>query len=99
MMFETSELEHLPDVFSILFKTSGLRYIQQICTIMYKTSTLYIVCTGRFYHDICLMQVIFGTGASLEAITMSANVGFVRAAANQVRCRTCRDTPGGDTAL
>lgn len=34
----------------------------------------------HFFH----LQVIFGTGDALQAITVSANVGFVRAAMNQV---------------
>ena len=30
------------------------------------------------------VQVIFGSGDDLKAITMTANLGFIRAAANQV---------------
>ena len=32
-----------------------------------------------------VFQIIFGTGDTLQAITASANVGFVRAAENQVK--------------
>ena len=32
-----------------------------------------------------VFQIIFGTGDTLQAITVSANVGFVRAAENQVK--------------
>ena len=32
-----------------------------------------------------IFQIIFGTGDTLQAITVSANVGFVRAAKNQVK--------------
>jgi len=33
-------------------------------------------------------QIIFGTGDSLKAVTLTANSGFVRAAYQQVRGRT-----------
>ena len=32
-----------------------------------------------------VFQIIFGTGDTLQAVTVSANVGFVRAAENQVK--------------
>ena len=36
------------------------------------------------WHVIELLQAIFGTGDYLQAVTTTANVGFVRAATNQV---------------
>ena len=39
----------------------------------------------KCWHVIELFQAIFGTGDFLQAVTTTANVGFVRAATNQVR--------------
>lgn len=36
------------------------------------------------YHVVVLLQVIFGTGDRLKAVTLTANSGFVRAAYHQV---------------
>ena len=36
-----------------------------------------------------LPQVVFGTGDSLKAVTLTANGAFVRAAAHQVKVKHC----------